>query len=85
MILSHNQAIGDPAVTVGSGPGFSGGARGGGVYNNGTLDVVTCQFLDNLAHGASGKPELPLSGFVAGFGGGGGIANDIAGSGHHQL
>ena len=43
-ILSNNQALG--ATNVNN--GFPGGARGGGVHNEGTLTVTDCQFLNNL-------------------------------------
>jgi hypothetical protein len=68
-VLSNNQAVGDPSITV---FGKIGGAWGGGLANVGTatLAVSRCAFLSNLALGADGS-----SGNGAGNTHGGAIAN----------
>ena len=68
-VLSNNQAVGDPSITV---FGKIGGAWGGGLANVGTatLAVSRCAFLSNLALGADGS-----SGNGAGNSHGGAIAN----------
>ncbi|QEH39040.1 hypothetical protein OJF2_76520 [Aquisphaera giovannonii] len=69
-ILWNNRAVGDASVTA----GFLGAGRGGGIFNSGTLTVSTCQFLNNQARGADGTL---VPGLVAGFAGGGALANNV--------
>ena len=55
-VLSDNQAVGDANVIAG---GFQGGALGGAIETFGQLTVTACQFINNQALGASGKPGVP--------------------------
>ena len=69
VILSHNQAVGSPGVSVFG--VFDGAGAGGSIFNEGgaTLTVVSSTLTDNLARGSDG----------GGIAIGGGIANGIGG------
>ncbi|MCI0457603.1 MAG: hypothetical protein L0Z62_11585 [Gemmataceae bacterium] len=76
VVLSYNQAVGDPSASVvlsgfGLNVAVTGGAFGGATYNSGTLSVIDSTFTGNLALGGDGSSGS----FVPGFGAGGGIGN----------
>jgi hypothetical protein len=61
-----NQTIG------GDGPGVTGFARGGGIFNNGTFTVEDSSFVDNQAIAGNGGSGPPSGSFVLDFAAGGG-------------
>lgn len=74
--VSNNTAGAGGAITTGSGSGADGG-NGGGIYNEGTLDIENGSQVNNNNAGAGGTT---VNGTGGDAGGGGGIYNESGGT-----